>query len=68
MKKYRVSLAVLKPANFEIEIEADSEEEAIKLAIADLEEGGGNGEIEEYEDDVINDYSEDSGIYCEEIE
>jgi len=35
MKKYKVSLAILQPKNYEVEIEAESEEEAIKLAIED---------------------------------
>ena len=36
MKNYRISLSVLQPKNYEVEIEAESEEEAIKLAIEDF--------------------------------
>jgi hypothetical protein len=36
MKNYKVSLAILQPKNYEVEIEAESKEQAIKLAIEDF--------------------------------
>ena len=36
MKNYKVSLAILQPKNYEVEIEAENEEQAIKLAIEDF--------------------------------
>lgn len=36
MTKYKVSLAIMTPANYEIEVEATSQQQAIRKAIADL--------------------------------
>ena len=69
MKKFKISLAVLLPQNYEVEIEAETEEEAIKLAIADFEEGG-EGETVDFGAEAFQDFNGEtkSGIDAEEIE
>lgn len=47
MKKYRVSLAVKVPSNFEVEVCANTEKEALKKALEKYENGEFNG------DDII---------------
>jgi len=37
MKKYFVSLAAVAPCNFEVKVEADSKEQALKLALSKWE-------------------------------
>ena len=73
MKKFKISLAVLVPQNYEVEIEAENEEEAIKLAIEDFRNCDGEeaGEIVEYSGaEAQEDFDEDtkSGIDAEEVE
>jgi hypothetical protein len=43
-KKYKISLAMKVPANFEIETNAASEAEAIKVAIDKYQKGDYNGD------------------------
>ena len=39
MKKFRISLGVLLQQNYQVEIEAENEEKAIKLGIQAFEDG-----------------------------
>jgi hypothetical protein len=75
MKKYKVSLALKVYSNFEIEIDTDTKEKALKIALEKYsnseydennitEPNWDNSELDIKTDD-INDL--DSGIYIEEI-
>lgn len=72
-KLYRVSLAVLVPQNYEIEIEADSEEEAAKLGVEEFGYKRSAGEfVEVYEEaradfDLEDNFDYSNGIHVEEI-
>jgi hypothetical protein len=71
MKKFRISLGVLLQQNYEVEIEAENEEEAIKLGIEAFEDGDERGEIVDFSGaEAQKNFDEDtkSGIYAEEIE
>lgn len=76
MKKFKVSLCVLIPANYEIEIEAENANQAAKLATEEFENEAMEGIIdsEEYENAVSAWSDNDSeiselttGIYVNEI-
>ncbi len=74
MSKFKISLALKKQCNYEIEVEAADEKEAIAIAIEDFEERAGGGEIIEFDDAEIEadfEFDEKSeerkGIDCEEI-
>jgi hypothetical protein len=49
MKKFRISLGVLLQQNYEVEIEAENEEEAIKLGIEAFRDGDERGEIVDFD-------------------
>lgn len=49
MKKFRVSLAMLRQCNYEIEVEAADEHEAAEKAILDWREGDREGEIVDFD-------------------
>ena len=70
MKKFKISLAVLVPQNYEVEIEAETEEEAIKLAIEDFnfEETGEFVEFDGAESKGDFDEETKGGIYAEAVE
>ncbi len=77
MKKYRVSLACKVYCNFEQEIKAKNEEEAVNKAVDKFNRGAYDIERDitepnwthyELEIDLKNPYSLDSGIYTEELE
>jgi hypothetical protein len=76
MKKYKVSLAIMTPANYEIEVEAKNHKQAIKKAIADLHGDNGSersGEIVDYdyclkEIEESFDLRDETGVSVEEID
>lgn len=71
MKKFRISLGVLVQQNYEIEIEAENEEEAIKLGIEAFKDGDERGEIVDFDGAEAQEaFEEDtkSGISAEEID
>jgi len=76
MKKYKVSLAVKVPSNFEVEICANTEKEALKKALEKYENGEFDGdnitdlcwndaELDINKKSIINDSG--NGIYIEKI-
>ena len=75
-KKYKVSLAALKPVNFEIEVEAESELEAAQLAEQAFYDDFESGEIVGLNGDIECDFSIDEsdfeagslGVNVQEIE
>jgi hypothetical protein len=68
MKTYKVSLAILQPKNYEVEIVAESEEEAIKLAIEDFNYKASGEVVDVDSGELLGDYVEDGrfGISIEE--
>ena len=71
MKKFKISLGVLLQQNYQVEIEAEAEEEAIKLGIEAFKDGDERGEIVDFDGaEAQEDFDENtkSGIYAEEIE
>lgn len=71
MKKFKISLGVLVQQNYEIEIEAENEEEAIKLGIEAFRDGDETGEIVDFDGaEAEENFDEDtkSGISAEEID
>ena len=71
MKKFKISLGVLVQQNYEIEIEAENEEEAIKLGIEAFKDGDERGEIVDFGGaEAQEDFDEDtkSGISAEEVD
>ena len=71
MKKFKISLGVLVQQNYEIEIEAENEEEAIKLGIEAFRDGDERGEIVDFAGaEAQEDFDEDnrSGISAEEVD
>ena len=70
MKTYKISLAVLVPQNYEIQIEAKTEKEAIEKAIEDFENGQGMGKDVEYGATATGDFDieDNSGICVEDVE
>ena len=75
MKKFKISLGVLLQQNYEVEIEAATEEEAIKLGIEDFRvrifNGDETGEIVDFDGAEVQEaFDEDTkiGISAEEIE
>lgn len=71
MKKFKISLGVLVQQNYEIEIEAENEEEAIKLGIEAFKDGDERGEIVDFDGAEAQEaFDEDtkSGISAEEID
>ena len=69
MKNYKVSLAILQPKNYEVEIEAESEEEAIKLAIEDFNYKASGEVVDVDGSDLQDDFGLDGrfGIDIEEV-
>lgn len=76
MKKYRVSLAMKIPSNFEVEIDAANEKAAIKKALEKYHDGDfdednitdadwSDAELDINEESSVDDI--DSGIFIEEI-
>ena len=72
-KKYRVSLAILTPANYELEVEAESEARAYQKAVDDFN-GDMTGMIEDCDGGdielALGKKGEDGlpiGVYIEEI-
>ncbi len=70
MKNYNVSLAVIQPMNYQVEIKADNENEAIEKAIELLREGSIEGDFLDYGGSPEEDFDEieKTGIYIEERE
>jgi hypothetical protein len=71
MKKFKISLGVLLQQNYEVEIEAENEEEAIKLGIEAFKDGDERGEIVDFAGaEAEENFDEDtkSGISAEEVE
>ena len=71
MKKFKISLGVLLQQNYEVEIEAENEEEAIKLGIEAFRDGEESGEIVDFDGaEAEENFDEDtkSGISAEEID
>lgn len=70
MKKFRVSLGLLKQCNFEIEVEAENEKDAIAKAVENWEDGGDEGEVQDFDGaDIEDDFNveDEIGIYTEEL-
>ena len=71
MKKFKISLGVLLQQNYEVEIEAENEEEAIKLGIEAFRDGEESGEIVDFDGaEAEKNFDEDTkiGISAEEID
>ncbi len=68
MKNYNVSLAVIQPMNYQVEIKANNENEAIEKAINLLREGSLEGDFLDYGGSPEEDFNEfeKSGIFIEE--
>jgi len=62
MQKYKVSLAILQPKNYEVEVEAESEEEAIKLAIEDFNYKASGEVVDVDGGELQGDFIEDGNI------
>ncbi len=68
-KNFKVSLACKIVCNWEIKLEANSEEEAKALAVEEYRHNPQKGEIIELDGiDEDFDLDEETGIYCEELE